>query len=252
MSDDLFRCLNGAIPLMLSQAQGGYAKSNGPNLLALSGAPAASLNVLFLGRESARFLSEGATLAAERKLPLLVLLSPEAAMLGSVAQALGLERGDDVSFMESSNPVERIGACEVARVDAKNAAIAARLQAAAFALPEASMRKLLVASLASASAPEVFIASRDGVPMSSVTVTRHGGAAGIWTLSTPPEHRRKGAARALLTRIMSDLGAQGVRRFYMLATQAVRPLCDSLGFEAAAVCQTWSAGRPTQVRPAAR
>jgi GNAT superfamily N-acetyltransferase len=250
--NSLLRCVAEAVPLMLAQAAGGFAKSNGPNVLALSGEPAADLNMLFLGRESARFLSDGVTLAARREVPLITLLAPEAKMLAPVARALGLKGGDDVPFMILPRPVEPSGACDIARVDARSAARAARLQASAFALPEASMLRQLNASLACPTPPEVYIASRGGVPMGALTVTRHGDSAGLWTMSTPPEHQRKGLGRALLTRVISDCGKAGVRRFYLLAAEGGRPLYASLGFEVAGMCQAWMSGPSTQIRSSAR
>jgi GNAT superfamily N-acetyltransferase len=109
------------------------------------------------------------------------------------------------------------------------------------------MRHLLASSLDAADAPTVYLASRDGEAMSTVTATHHGATAGIWRMATPPAHRRKGVGRALLTSVMEGLSRVGVARSYLLATEAGRPLYESLGFRATHDCRAFVLGHSTQM-----
>jgi predicted N-acetyltransferase YhbS len=102
------------------------------------------------------------------------------------------------------------------------------------------------ASLTPTTDVATFVASSGGLAMSSVTITRAGSTAGIWSMATPPVHQGKGMGRALLTRVIENLRHDGVGRFYLHATAAGRPLYESLGFVAIADQAIWVKGHSTQ------
>src|SRR5260221_630088 len=89
---------------------------------------------------------------------------------------------------------------------------------------------------------QVFIASRGGSPMSTVTVTRSGTTAGIWSMATPPASQGQGVGRALLTGVLDAQRRAGVERFFLFATEAGRPLYQSIGFTTLAHCPAWVLG----------
>jgi GNAT superfamily N-acetyltransferase len=215
-----------------------FWRRDGANVVALSGAPAADLNLLVIGEAAGagRFLADGIAEARARHLPLLVLSA-----VPGLAPA-GFANAGTVPLMAlgAGAPVAPAGDCEVERVT--EAGIAGRLQAEAFALPEAAMVALLAASLKLLDGPAVYLASRGGVPMSSVTVTGHGDTAGIWTMATPPAHQGNGMGRALLTRVMAEWRRAGTKRFYLIATPAGRPLYESLGFGTVGLLSAWTSG----------
>ena len=51
---------------------------------------------------------------------------------------------------------------------------------------------------------------------------------------------------ALLTRIVTDYRQAGVERFFLVATEAGRPLYESIGFETVADLSLWVLGHSTQ------
>jgi len=63
-------------------------------------------------------------------------------------------------------------------------------------------------------------------------------------MMTPPRHRRRGAARAVLTRALAEAAAEGgpVDQIVFWSTPLGRPLYESLGFEVADVLQVWTLG----------
>ncbi len=83
--------------------------------------------------------------------------------------------------------------------------------------------------------------------MSVVTVTPAGTTAGIWSMATPPQHQGKGMGRALLSQVIDDHRSRGVERFFLIATDAGRPLYASLGFETIADLSAWVLGQSTQM-----
>jgi GNAT superfamily N-acetyltransferase len=63
-------------------------------------------------------------------------------------------------------------------------------------------------------------------------------------MATPPEHQRKGMGRALLSQVIADYRRRGVERFHLGATEAGRPLYESLGFQLVADLPVWVLQRP--------
>lgn len=55
----------------------------------------------------------------------------------------------------------------------------------------------------------------------------------------PPAHQRQGVGRALLGQVIDTFRRCGVHRFHLGATEAGRPLYDSLGFELVADLPVW-------------
>jgi GNAT superfamily N-acetyltransferase len=68
-------------------------------------------------------------------------------------------------------------------------------------------------------------------PISVVWLT-HGEHIGVWEMMTPPEHRRRGAARAALTAALAQAWAPSTQGAFLWASPAGRPLYESLGFHA--------------------
>jgi GNAT superfamily N-acetyltransferase len=251
--DELVRLSGWAIPKMLAPGPGRFSRAGDAHVLALSGEPAADLNMLVIGAdpEPEQVLREAADEAGRRDLPLLALFLPACAdRLEAVAGELGFVYGGTFPLMALAEP-KPAGAGSGFRIepvgDARTRAIAADLQARGFGLERAAMARLLDESLALERPPQVFIASLDGEPMSTVTATPEGADVGIWTMATPPEHQGKGAGRALLGWALEHYRGQGVRRFYLYATEAGQPLYRSLGFETVAPCAAWVKGTSSQV-----
>ena len=250
---ELIRLMAQAIPRMLARTAAGLTIADDNGVLALSGEHSADLNMLVIGtcRDAPQRLEEAARLVEMRKLPLLALFSPDVnERLAARVEDLGFASSGTVPLMvlPANANVSPFGECEIARVsDEQEARVASELQAGGFGLPETSTWTLLENSFSREDAPSVFVASRGGIAMSTVTMTDHGGAAGIWTMATPPRHQRKGIGRALLTRVITQGRAGGAKEFYLAATQAGRPLYDSIGFRPAAELSAWVLGDSVQV-----
>jgi GNAT superfamily N-acetyltransferase len=132
--------------------------------------------------------------------------------------------------------------------DSAMARIAGDLAAAAFDLPTDAVGRVLDPLIMPTSTASVYVAFAGDEPMSSVTVTRTGDTAGIWTMATPPAHQGKGMGRALLSRITERLRHEGVGRFFLFATAAGFPLYTSLGFVTLAEDAAWVKGSSTQTQ----
>lgn len=65
---------------------------------------------------------------------------------------------------------------------------------------------------------------------------------GVWEMMTHPAHRRRGAARAILTRAMAEVADSATDGIFLWATPAGRPLYASLGFEVTEEVPVWARG----------
>ncbi len=81
-------------------------------------------------------------------------------------------------------------------------------------------------------------------PVSCVFVTRVGRCLGVFDMMTPPRHRRRGAARAVLTQALADASRWGdpAEAIVFWATPAGRPLYESMGFTVVDDIDVWTLG----------
>jgi len=82
--------------------------------------------------------------------------------------------------------------------------------------------------------------------MSAVCCTGAGSTVGIWTMSTPPNKQRQGAGRAVLLAAMQDHAKRGAETFYLIATEAGKPLYDNMGFKTVDEPSIWLVGESSQ------
>lgn len=81
-------------------------------------------------------------------------------------------------------------------------------------------------------------------PVSCVFVTRVGGSLGFFDMMTPARHRRRGAARAVLTQALADAAGLGdpPDAIVFWSSPFGRPLYESLGFSVADTLDVWTLG----------
>jgi GNAT superfamily N-acetyltransferase len=85
----------------------------------------------------------------------------------------------------------------------------------------------------------IFIGSREGTPISTVTVTQVDNCAGIWWMATPTKHQRMGIGRSLLTQVIAEYRRRGVSRFYLDGSEAGMHLYESVGFRTIGCYSLW-------------
>lgn len=82
-------------------------------------------------------------------------------------------------------------------------------------------------------------------PVSWTFVTRLDDTSALFDMMTPPQHRRRGAARAVLTRALADAAAldgEQTESTIFWATPMGRPLYEALGFSAVDDVTLWTYG----------
>ena len=252
-TEELIRLCARACVAMMSEAPAFELRMTRGGVLALSGEPVADLNMLFVGSspDAAAFLTQGLDRVRARQLPLLAMLSPNVAQaLAPVAEDLGLTAAGTAPLMvlRADAEVRPSRPCDVRRaLGPELVRISGDLSSAAFSLPRDAVARCMDVGITETAGVETYVAWSGDVPMSAVSVTPAGTSAGIWSMATPPEHQGKGMGRALLTHVIDDYRRRGVERFFLIATEAGRPLYASLGFEVVADLSAWVLGHSTQV-----
>lgn len=86
----------------------------------------------------------------------------------------------------------------------------------------------------------VWLGCHEGEPAAAAHTYDDGTAVGVYWLATLPEQRSRGAGRAVLS---TAIAAYPDRPFTLIATEAGRPLYESVGFETAGF-STWHTREP--------
>jgi GNAT superfamily N-acetyltransferase len=214
-------------------------------VLGLTDEPLADFNRLTLGADpdAEGFLVRSVARAKERGRPLVATMSPLAAeALSLAATKLGLAQVGTAPLMvlRPEVPIHPSRPTKVVRALGPDLArVAGDLIAAAFDEPRDVIARCIDVCITPTAGVETYIAWSDGAPMCTVSVTPTGDTAAISLMATPPEHQRKGMGRALLSHVIDDYRRRGVTRFHLGATEAGRPLYESLGFELVADLPVW-------------
>jgi GNAT superfamily N-acetyltransferase len=240
-----------ALVAFYDQAAGFEAHLTPGCSLVLSGEPVADLNYLLAGRKATvEGFVAGARKCLERELPFLSILFPDVAeMLAGPAAELGLQHAVEFPFMvaTAAPPDVDLGDLTVRRaVGEEGARASAQALHGAFKMPVESMLRAMPADALDGPALEVWIAELDATCVGAVTLTFQGDTAGVWAMGVDPQVQRKGVGRRLLTTAMREAATRGVRRFYLGATPAGKPLYERLGFATQLVTQVWASGESGQ------
>ena len=217
-------------------------------VLGLTNEPLADFNRLTIGSDpdAEGFLVRSVARAKERGSPLTAVVSPHVAQsLAPVAARLGFTAVGTAPLMvlRPDVPVQPSRPTNIVRaLGPELVGIAGDLIAAAFDEPRDVIARCIDVCVTPTAGVETYIAWGDEGPMCTVSVTPTGDTAGISLMATPPEHQRKGMARALLSQVIDDYRRRGVERFHLGATEAGRPLYTSLGFELVADLSVWVLG----------
>jgi GNAT superfamily N-acetyltransferase len=253
MAACLWRLAGEAVALYFRGAPEGEARLTPTAWLALSGEPVGDFNYALVDRgpEAADRLCEYARRIAARALPATVFLPGRVAdELAPVARDLGLQHAGAVPLM-TYQPDGRRPAATTYRVEqvADEAGLRAanRVLADAFAIPLAATDRAVGPELLDGPGWALFLARQDSGPVSTVATIRTGNTVGIWSMGTVPEQQRRGAGRALLEGVIARHRQMGAATFYLLATEAGKPLYRSIGFRTLDEAAVWVLGHAAEV-----
>ena len=220
----------------------------GHGCIALSGEPAADLNMVFL--------TSGATLAEfddalravrDRGVDALLVVEEGADEIRGWASASGFADVGQMPLMERrSAAVTPASRFEVRLAAPTEVDVANRISAAAFALDEEACHGAQPPATFAADGNDLWIALEDGETIGCGVFVRSGDHVGVYAMSTPPEHQRRGVGRAILDAAMAHYQGEGVQRFTLGATEIGYPLYERVGFEVVTRPHVFVIGASTQ------
>jgi len=244
---DLWRIYGHHAEAMLSAGPGPVAVHRDGSFIALSGGSHVDLNQAAIFGEGGPAEASAIVEAAQAaEVPLLLAVS--STVRDDVSSVL-LEGGfvlatePEVLFHGRSLPPVHIGGFQVRRVTTDIDGIQ-RVFAESHGYETDLVGRMWGPALLDRPDVGGWVAWDGDEPVSCVFVTRVGASLAFFDMMTPPRHRRRGAARAVLTRALAEAAAEGgpVDQIVFWSTPLGRPLYESLGFEVADVLQVWTLG----------
>lgn len=232
---------------MLSAGPAPSADHRPGSFFVRSGAPHVDLNqAAIFGDGDRRDAQRIVDAALEADVP--VLLAASSTLRDDVGEALGrggfvLAATPEALFHGSSTPPVEPSAFQVRRVltEIDRAGIG-RVFAEAHGYDPRLVASMWGSALVDRDDVGGWIAWEGDDAVSCVFVTRVGSSLRFFDMMTPPRHRRRGAARAVLTQALADASSEGepVDSIVFWSTPLGRPLYESLGFVVADSLDVWT------------
>lgn len=216
--------------------------------IALSGAPAADLNMLFLtSGASAEECAQVLDAAKGMGVDALLVVDEGAEDARAWADGQGLTCVGQLPVMErKASELRPASGFTVRLAGAEEAAEGNRLAAAAFSLDEADCNRTLTPATYATDEIDLWLAEDEGKPLGCGVFIRSGDHVGIYTMATQPDQQGRGVGRAVLETAMAHYQDLGVTRFTLGATEKGYPLYEKVGFEVVASPYVYVIGASTQ------
>lgn len=182
-----------------------------------------------------------------RNLSAILIVDAASESLSAAAQDLGLTAAGTVPVMlRHAAPIATVQrGFTVRRAARADVPVANALMTAAFALDRENVDRVLTPDYLSDSV-ETWLVVDAGVPIGCGTFVRTAHNVGIYCMSTPPEHQKRGIGRAVLEHAMQQYQDAGVTSFTLEATAQGRHLYEQAGFHTLMEAPVFVIGASTQ------
>jgi ribosomal protein S18 acetylase RimI-like enzyme len=216
--------------------------------VALSGAPAADLNMVFLTRgASVEEREQALDAVAEKGVDTILVVEEGAEELRAWAAEKGLTEVGQMPMMERKASEVRPSTVLNVRIAAPDEVRTGNgLAASAFALEESACDIALTQRALENEGNDLWLAEDETGPVGCGIFVHSRDHVGIYTMSTPPEQQRRGIGRAILDTAMAHYQNQGVERFTLGATDKGYPLYERAGFKVVTRPHVYVIGASTQ------
>ena len=228
------------IETMIAAIPGGIWRT-GPHdaLIGVTGSPTPLQNAVFSAglhpdaEEIARLAAAIQDLGVPWSLQLRGEPGPEVVKL---AAAHGLTERSQARFMirqagdEDGRPLPEDGGARIRRLGGDENRSYIDALAAGFDIPAVFFAPVSPPSVLDDPDVTAYLAEQDGVPVCTGMLIMDGDHAGVYNISTPPQHRRSGHARRMTEAILHDAYANGARTAFLIPSETSLGLYESLGF----------------------
>jgi len=159
----------------------------------------------------------------------------------SAARSLGLEE-DGIPLMVLEDPLHLAGAQSIdslviRELEPADADIHAQVAAAGFDAPVELFQQLATPSMLSTAGVRCYVGEVDGEPVTTGFGFTVGSHVSIFSVATPPDHRRHGFGAAVTARAAADGLAAGANWAWLQASPDGFPVYERLGFRS---IESWS------------
>ncbi len=226
---------------------GNRFESEPDGVVALSGSPRADGNVLYcFGGQARDMLTRRVAESPRKGAPRLMMIAGEA--LGWI-QALIDDGWVCVGATPAMRlPIEKVDMAQsgdpgVRRLQKSDMDDARGLFSLAYGADASEAELMLPDAISSSDNGDVWGLDADGELKSIVVTSDFDDATVIWSMSTPPQHQRRGYGRRLINSVMARKRETGTQNVLLFSSPAGRTLYQSLGFEDIEHWQEWSRPR---------
>lgn len=233
--------------MAFERATGFEYRSDETGWLVTAGEPWIDFNcaLVFPGLDAVRRMDEAAACFREKALPFLVCSVGENAETHSAAQRLGLSCAGTLPLMVLLNVDEMPAASGPSPMfaeasSAEDFRAVAQLSHACFGIPIDSIKRVMPFDRPLNARIHTLTASLQGEFVGAVTYTLQEDGAGIWSMMTRPDLRRRGIAQALMREAALRIRRSESRPIFLVSTPAGKPLYDRLGFETVDSGTVWT------------
>ena len=206
-------------------------------VLAVSGAPVASLNAIISPalEPDADEIADLAVSAKEAGFPWSIQVRGEPTpLVTQVAAGHGLTRRNAMPLMvrwpDEGTPQSDLGALRVRAVPVDQVDAYARVLEEGFEAPRGTFDVMASPSLAEACGITFYLAEVDGVPVGTGMASVSDDLVGIFNIATLPQYRRRGYGRAVTLEIAREGYVAGATTAYLYASKMGVPVYESAGF----------------------
>ena len=230
-------------------APNALVRIDGHGWLGLSGEKGtADLNMAFVARTAkASLLEDYVSTISGRGLDAILIVDEEAPDLVAVGDGLGLVNAGAVPVMEwSGKPKPQpTHSFTVRKATKADVSAAHEVASRAFAIDDEKAQRVGVPELLD-DGIDIWLVEDGSELVGMGAFVRTDDHVGIYVMSTPEEHQRRGVGRAVLDSAMAHYIDDGVTTFTLEATEAGYRLYEQVGFETIATPPVLLIGESTQ------
>jgi ribosomal protein S18 acetylase RimI-like enzyme len=235
---------------LVSAVPGGWFRANSAGLAAVTGAPAPTLNVVWVPNVDAE-VEEIADLldqVADTRLPHSLQFRPGATRsLADLAASRGMAQSEDMPLMVLEDPgrldaAHAVTGLEIRELLPHEAGLHARVAAAGFEAPLEMFLQLMSPSVLAAPGVRCYVGEVGGQPVTTGLGVKLGFCVAIFNIATPPEHRRRGYGAAVTARAVADGIAAGAQWSWLQSSAEGYRVYERLGFRTMETDLCWITG----------